>query len=107
MAHIALYREWRPTSFEKVVEQEHITKTLKRAVVTGRISHAYLFSGTRGTGKTSLAKIFARAVNCLDPKDGEPCNKCEICKKALDETLMDIAEIDAASNNSVDNIRRI
>lgn len=107
MAHKALYREWRPISFEQVVEQGHITKTLTRAVVTGRIAHAYLFSGTRGTGKTSLAKIFARAVNCLNPIEGDPCNKCEICLKSLEETLMDIAEIDAASNNSVDNIRKI
>jgi len=107
MSHKALYREWRPSSFEQVVEQGHITKTLKRAVVTGRITHAYLFCGTRGTGKTTLAKIFARAVNCLNPHEGDPCNKCDICKKALDEVLMDIAEIDAASNNSVDNIRKI
>lgn len=107
MAHKVLYREWRPTSFEQVVEQGHITKTLRRAVDTGRIAHAYLFSGTRGTGKTSLAKIFARAVNCLNPNAGDPCNKCDICVKSLEENLMDIAEIDAASNNSVDNIRRI
>ncbi len=107
MSHKALYREWRPYSFEQVVEQGHITKTLRRAVVTGRIAHAYLFCGTRGTGKTTLAKIFARAVNCLNPLDGDPCNKCDICKKALDEVLIDIAEIDAASNNSVDNIRKI
>ena len=107
MQHKALYREWRPSSFEQVVEQGHITKTLKRAVVTARIAHAYLFCGTRGTGKTTLAKIFARAVNCLNPVEGDPCNKCSICRKSLDETLIDIAEIDAASNNSVDNIRKI
>lgn len=107
MSHKALYREWRPSSFLEVVEQEHITKTLKRAVITGRIAHAYLFSGTRGTGKTTLAKIFARAVNCLHPNEGDPCNKCDICTKASEEVLVDIAEIDAASNNSVDNIRRI
>ena len=107
MSHKALYREWRPSSFSEVVEQEHITKTLKRAVITGRIAHAYLFSGTRGTGKTTLAKIFARAVNCLHPNEGDPCNKCDICTKASEEVLVDIAEIDAASNNSVDNIRRI
>ncbi len=105
--HKVLYRQWRPTTFREVVEQEHITRTLKRAIESDRISHAYLFSGTRGTGKTSLAKIFARAINCLDLKDNEPCNVCEICTKALSETLLDIAEIDAASNNSVDDIRKI
>lgn len=107
MTHKALYREWRPHTFKDVVEQEHITRTLKRAIMTDRISHAYLFSGTRGTGKTTLAKIFARAVNCLDIQDGDPCNKCDICMKSLNETLLDIVEIDAASNNSVDNIRKI
>jgi len=107
MAYIAIYREFRPKKFEDVVGQEHITETLKRQVKNGRIAHAYLFSGGRGSGKTSTAKILSRAVNCLNPKDGEPCNECEICKAALQGALTDITEIDAASNNGVDNIRDI
>lgn len=90
-----------------MVGQEHITKTLKNQIIVGRVGHAYLLNGGRGTGKTSAAKILARAINCLDPKDGEPCNKCEICKATLAGSLTDIVEMDAASNNSVEDIRSI
>ncbi len=107
MAHQALYREWRPIVFDDVVEQKHAVYALRQAVISGQVAHAYLFSGTRGTGKTSLAKIFARAINCLDPQQGNPCNQCTICRGMLDGSLLDIVEMDAASNNSVDNIRRI
>ncbi len=107
MSHIALYRKWRPQVFEDVVEQTHVVKTLKYSVASGRIAHAYLFCGTRGTGKTTMAKIFARAINCLNSKDGDPCNECDICKGILSENLLDVIEIDAASNNSVDNVRSI
>ena len=107
MAYTAIYREFRPKKFEDVVGQEHVTETLRRQVKTARIAHAYLFSGGRGSGKTSTAKILSRAVNCLHPIDGEPCNECEICKSALEGALTDITEIDAASNNGVDNIRDI
>jgi len=107
MTYTALYRRWRPLVFEDVVEQEHVVKTLKYSVKTGRISHAYLFCGTRGTGKTSMAHILSRAINCLNPQDGNPCNECEICKGIMSGSVMDVIEIDAASNNSVDNIREI
>ena len=105
--HKALYRVYRPKNFEGVVGQEHIVKTLKNQIKNNNIGHAYLFSGTRGTGKTSTAKIFARAVNCLNPINEEPCNECEICKDTLNDNIMDIVEIDAASNNSVDDIREL
>lgn len=101
----ALYRQYRPKTFYEVLGQEHITTTLRHQVLKGNIGHAYLFSGTRGTGKTSAAKIFSRAVNCLNPSDGNPCNECEICKGILDESIMDVIEMDAASNNSVDDVR--
>ncbi len=107
MAYQALYRKWRPTVFEDVVGQEHITRTLQNQIETGKISHAYLFCGTRGTGKTTAAKIFSRAVNCLNPKNGSPCNECAVCKGISDGSIMDVYEIDAASNNGVDNIREI
>jgi DNA polymerase-3 subunit gamma/tau len=107
MAYLALYRRWRPAVFEDVVEQEHVVKTLKNSVSSGRIAHAYLFCGTRGTGKTTMAKIFSRAINCLNPLNGDPCNECEICKGILQENILDVIEIDAASNNGVDNIREI
>lgn len=107
MAYIALYRKFRPQNFRDMVGQEHITKTLMNQMKNERVAHAYLFSGGRGSGKTTTAKILARAVNCLHPVNGEPCNECEICKQALEGTLIDISEIDAASNNGVDNIRDI
>lgn len=106
MSYLALYRKYRPNEFSEVYGQKYIIEILKNAVKTKNISHAYLFSGPRGTGKTSVAKIFARAVNCLNPKDGEMCGKCKICK-AIKENDIDIIEIDAASNNGVDEIREI
>lgn len=107
MAYKALYREWRPKVFEDVVEQEHVVRTLMNSVKTDSISHSYLFCGTRGTGKTTMAKIFSRAINCLNPKNGDPCNECEVCRGLLNDTILDVIEIDAASNNSVDNVRQI
>lgn len=107
MGYTALYRKFRPITFSELVGQEHITRTLKNQIMADRVGHAYLFNGGRGTGKTSSAKILARAINCLNPKDGEPCNECEICKGALNGSLTDIVEMDAASNNSVEDIRSI
>lgn len=101
----AFYRKYRPSTFTDVVGQEHITKTLENAVKTGKTSHAYLFTGSRGTGKTSCAKILAKAVNCINSDNGNPCNECEICKGIDSGAILDIIEIDAASNNGVDNIR--
>ena len=105
MAYQALYRRSRPTTFDDVVGQQHISQTLKNEIVSGRLAHAYLFTGIRGTGKTSTAKIFSRAINCLNNVDGNPCNECEVCKGILDGSIMDVTEMDAASNNGVDNIR--
>ena len=107
MSYMALYRKWRPQTFDEVVEQENVVNILRNAVIQNRIAHAYLFSGTRGTGKTTLAKIFARAVNCLHPVNGGPCNECEICRGILEGRILDVSEIDAASNNGVDNIRAV
>ena len=103
----ALYRKWRPQTFDEVVGQQHITETLKNQVRTGRLSHAYLFIGTRGTGKTTCARILARAVNCEHPVDGNPCGKCPACRGILEGSVMDVVELDAASNNGVDNVRAL
>jgi len=107
MNYIALYRKFRPTTFSDMVGQENIVKILKHQIVNNQVGHAYLFCGGRGTGKTSTAKIFSRAINCTHSTNGEPCNDCEICKGILNSSLVDVQEIDAASNNSVDNIRAI
>ncbi len=107
MAYQALYRKWRPRTFDSVIGQEAITDTLKNAIKRGKVSHAFLFAGPRGTGKTSCAKIFAKALNCTNLQDGEPCNKCANCIAADKGSMPDIMEIDAASNNGVDEIREI
>lgn len=107
MSYRALYRRFRPETFDDLVGQENVVTILKNQIKTDNIAHAYLFSGIRGTGKTSAAKVFARAVNCLDPQDGNPCNKCEICRGILDENIMDVVELDAASNNKVEDIREL
>ena len=105
--HKALYRVYRPKNFNDIVGQEHIVRTLKNQIESQNVGHAYLFCGTRGTGKTSTAKIFSRAVNCTDLHDNEPCNECESCREILEDKTMDVVEIDAASNNSVDDIREL
>ncbi|MDD3840454.1 MAG: DNA polymerase III subunit gamma/tau [Clostridia bacterium] len=107
MAYIALYRRWRPETFDDVIGQEHITTTLKNQLKNNRAAHAYLFCGPRGTGKTSTAKIFARALNCTQPQDGNPCNQCHVCRRIISEVVTDVIEIDAASNNGVDEIREL
>ncbi len=105
MEYLALYRRYRPTNFENLIGQDHIVKTLTNQIMTSRLGHAYLFTGTRGTGKTSAAKIFAKAVNCLSPKNGSPCGECAACKALSDPSNIDVIEIDAASNNGVNEIR--
>lgn len=105
MSYLALYRRYRPTTFENLVGQEHIVKTLVNQIEGDKIGHAYLFTGTRGTGKTSVAKIFAKAINCLEPVNGSPCGKCAVCKALEDPSNIDVVEIDAASNNGVNEIR--
>ena len=107
MAYLALYRKFRPSGFKGLVGQDHIVRTLTNQIETGRVGHAYLFCGTRGTGKTSTAKIFAKAINCLSPVDGSPCGTCEVCKALSDPSSLDILEMDAASNNKVENVREI
>ncbi len=102
-----LYRKWRPAAFSDVVGQSHITDTLRHEIESGRLAHAYLFTGSRGTGKTTCAKILAKAVNCLHPKQGDPCNECEVCRGIDNGSILDVVEIDAASNNGVDNIREL
>lgn len=107
MSYTALYRKWRPDNFSDVKGQDHIVTTLKNQIRYDRIGHAYLFCGTRGTGKTTVAKILARAVNCANPQDGNPCGECEVCRAIADGSSLNVIEIDAASNNGVDNIRQI
>ena len=107
MKYLALYRRYRPTGFDGVIGQDHIVRTLKNQIKTGRIGHAYLLCGARGTGKTSTAKIFARAINCLNPIDGSPCGECEVCKALEKSSNLDVLEMDAASNNKVENVREI
>ena len=107
MEHLSLYRKYRPKTFEEVVGQEHITRALQNQIATGKVGHAYLFTGSRGIGKTSVARIFAKAVNCLNNENGSPCGKCEVCKRLEGANDINVIEIDAASNNRVDDVREI
>lgn len=107
MAYQALYRKWRPQTFEQVLGQTATVKTLRRQIEAGRVAHAYLFCGCRGTGKTSMAKLMSRAINCRNPNHGDPCGECDACRAIINETTIDVLELDAASNNSVDNIREL
>ena len=105
--HQTLYRKWRPLTFDDVSGQEHVTSILRHQIEHGKTSHAYLFCGSRGTGKTTCAKLLARAINCEQPKNGNPCGVCETCRGILSGAITDVIEMDAASNNGVDNIRNI
>ena len=105
--HIALYRKYRPKTFSQVIGQKFVVEALKNQIAAGKIGHAFLFTGTRGTGKTSCAKIFAKAVNCLHPINGEPCLECDVCRGIENESIYDVTEMDAASNNSVEDIRDV
>ena len=107
MEYVALYRKWRPQGFSELVGQEHVSRTIAQAIESGRVGHAYLFSGPRGTGKTSTAKILAKALNCEKGPSAEPCNECESCRRVNDGTSMDVMEIDAASNRGIDEIREL
>ena len=107
MSYTALYRKFRPDIFEDVKGQDHIVTTLRNQIRADRIGHAYLFTGTRGTGKTTIAKLFAKSVNCEDPRDGSPCGRCRSCQTIASGASVNVIEIDAASNNGVDNIREI
>ena len=107
MGYKALYRSYRPTTFKEVIGQKHVIQTLKNAIVENRTSHAYVFSGLRGIGKTTIARILAKAVNCQNPIDGEPCNECANCKAINENITTDVVELDAASNNGVDEIRSL
>ena len=107
MAHLALYREWRPQTFTDLVGQQHVVRTLRNALTQGRFAHAYLLAGPRGTGKTTVARLIAKALNCQVPKDGEPCNQCAACQNINRGQSMDIIEIDAASNRGIDDIRSL
>ena len=107
MSYVALYRKWRPDTFDEVKGQDHIVTTLRNQIKNDRLGHAFLFCGTRGTGKTSIAKIFAKACNCEHPVDGRPCYECASCRAISDRSSLNVIEIDAASNYGVDNIRLI
>ncbi|OGU54735.1 MAG: DNA polymerase III, subunit gamma and tau, partial [Ignavibacteria bacterium RBG_13_36_8] len=107
MSYLVTARKWRPQTFEEVVGQEHITTTLKNAILNNRIAHAYLFAGPRGIGKTTTARILAKSLNCMNPKDGEPCNKCDMCNAFQNSQTMDVIEIDGASNRRIEEIRTL
>lgn len=107
VSYLALYRQWRPQQLGELVGQKHVTETLRNALIAGKVSHAYLFCGPRGTGKTSTAKILARAINCSEQHEGEPCNRCRNCREIMSGATMDVIEIDAASNRGIDEIREL